>query len=212
MSTSRRLATRLAAVLLAAAGCASDDPAAPSAIEGLGSLAGRWDGKEWRGYGYAVLQRDTLFLVGHRPDPQYFYDERVRARVPFRGAGTYELAVKDASLEQITGGDAGYFPGATGELQLTQYDATAARVRGTLRLTAAEHGFAWRFEQGSFGGGLHALGGRAADQEAVTEPGARVASISRPSRPPSASAPRSPCPRARCGPPPPSRPRRGRGR
>ena len=92
----------------------------------------------------------TLNKMANTPDPRHFYDERVRVQVPFRGAGTYALGVKDAWLEQITGGDAGYFPGATGELRVTRHDEAGARVRGTLRLTAAQHGFAWRFEDGSF--------------------------------------------------------------
>ncbi len=93
---------------------------------------------------------DTLYLFGHRPDPRYFYDEYVNIQVPFRGAGRYALATSDASLWQITGGDAGHFLGAAGELHVTRYDAAGARLRGTVRLAGAERGLSWRFEQGSF--------------------------------------------------------------
>src|SRR5688500_10019455 len=94
-----RLSALAAAALLAAAGCVSGDPLSPPPVAGLGTLEGRWDGEEWRGYGYAVLSADTLYLVGHRPDPKYFYDEVVQVQVPFRGAAAYALTVKEATLK-----------------------------------------------------------------------------------------------------------------
>jgi len=151
-----RLAALAAAVLLAAAGCVSGDPLSPPPVAGLGTLEGRWDGEAWRGYGYAVLSADTLYLVGHRPDPKYFYDEVVQVQVPFRGAATYPLTVKEATLRQITGGDAGYFPGAVGELRVTHHDRAAARIQGTISLTAAEQSFRWRFEDGTFDAPVYA--------------------------------------------------------
>ena len=130
-----------------------EDPVAPDA--GFGVFEGRWDGKDWRGQGYAVLIADTLHLFGHRPDPQSYYDEFVRARVRFTGPGTYAVATEQGSMEQITGGDAGYFPSASGELRVTRYDATTRRVAGTLRLRVTDPRyppgtFDWRFEDGTF--------------------------------------------------------------
>lgn len=133
---------------LLSAGCGGDGPSAPTA--GFGEFSGRWDGEVWRGRGYAVLQADTLYLVGHRADPRYFYDELVRVRVAFRGTGTYGIPTALATLAQVTGGDAGHFPAASGALQVTHYDAAGSRVRGTVHLTTAERGLTWRFESGTF--------------------------------------------------------------
>jgi len=137
-------------VLLAAtlAGCGGEGPAAPPS--GLGTVRGRWDGAAWDGRGYAVLHGNTLHLVGHRPDPRSFYEELVRARVPFRGVAAYQVGADAASLEQITGGDAGYLPSATGELRVTDYHAGTDRVRGTLWLVSANPHLPWRFEDGTF--------------------------------------------------------------
>jgi hypothetical protein len=136
------------AVLLAGllAGCRGDGPAAPA--PGFGAVAGRWDGAEWAGLGYAVLENDTLDLVGHRPDPRSYYDEYVRVRVAFRGEAAYAVGAEAASLAKLVGGDAGYFPAARGELHVVDY--TAGRVRGTLSLASSEPRLPWRFEGGSF--------------------------------------------------------------
>jgi hypothetical protein len=149
-----RTTVSLIAVLFAPilGGCGRDtvapQPLAPRA--GLGTFDGRWDGAAWHGYGYAVLVADTLFVVGHRPDPRYYYDEYVRARVLFHGVATYAVSAGMASLEQIVGGDAGYFPDAAGELDVTEYDASAARVRGVVQLASVEPSHPWKFEQGAF--------------------------------------------------------------
>ena len=149
-SSVRRLATLPVAVLVASAlhACDGDDPFEPAL--GLGTFEGRWDGLEWRGQGYAVLVGDTLYVTGHRPDPRYFYDEFVRARVPFTGAATYAVDSTRAELQQIVGGDAGHSASARGELRVTAYDAAARRVRGTVQLTTVRPEMPWRFEGGVF--------------------------------------------------------------
>lgn len=143
---SRILLTCLA---LAMAGACGGDPLGP-VPEGFGPFAGRWDGERWAGMGYAVLDGDTLHVVGHRPDPQHYYDEYVRVRVPFRGVGRYEVPVPRGSLAKITGGDAGYFPDAAGVLRITEYSAGERRVRGTIHLEAEGPDGRWRFEDGVF--------------------------------------------------------------
>ena len=148
-SAVRRLAALplLTLVVLALAGCANDgfEP-----MRGFGTFEGQWDGMEWHGQGYAVLVNDTLYITGHRPDPDVYYDEFVQVRVPFTGAATYTLDAAHGALKQVTGGDAGYMSGARGELRVTQYDAQGARVRGTLQLTSVLPGLNWRFDSGSF--------------------------------------------------------------
>ena len=144
----RRLAALLVALAPLVGGCTSGDLIGPS--PGYGTFEGRWDGEPWRGQGHAVLFEDTLYLNGHRPDSRSYYDEYVRVRVPFRGAGTYAVSPAAASLEQIVGGDAGWFPGARGELRVMHYDPAAGRIRGTVQLSAAEQGFTWRFDAGVF--------------------------------------------------------------
>lgn len=131
-----------------AAGCGGRDPVSPRAD--LGSFVGRWDGASWRGQGYAVLAADTLYLVGHRPDARYFYDEYVRVKVRFQGEATYTLESSDAAMWQVTGGDAGYLPSAAGEMRVTRYDATAARISGTVRLATTGGTHTWRFDDGTF--------------------------------------------------------------
>ena len=147
--TLRAVGLLLAASLAAAfSGCGSDRVTAPNA--GFGTMSGRWDDAAWHGLGYAVLDRDTLYLVGHRPEPRAYYDEYVRVRVPFAGAGSYPVGPLTASLAQITGGDAGYIPAARGELRIDGYTAAPARVHGTLTLTSVDPRFPWRFESGRF--------------------------------------------------------------
>lgn len=112
----------------------------------VGSFEGRWDGLPWRGHSYAVLQRDTLFVVGHRPDPMAYYDEYIRARVPFSGTGTYRIEGRAGQLAKIVGGDAGYFPDATGTLTIRSYDAQARTVAGEISLSAESVTPAWHAE------------------------------------------------------------------
>jgi hypothetical protein len=148
----RRLAAVALLVVTTLAGCTvADDPVAvvrPGA--GFGTVQGQWNDTSWSGLGYAVLHDDTLEIVGHRPDPRYYYDEYVRARVAFRGVGHYQVDAEEGSLRQITGGDAGHFPRSTGELRVGEYDAAAGRVRGTLALVSVEAHLPWRFEYGRF--------------------------------------------------------------
>lgn len=108
-----------------------------------GRFVGRWDGEAWRGRAYAVLRDDTLHVTGHRPDPRYYYDEYVSARVPFTGPGRYTVSLKEGRLSKMTGGDAGYFPDASGTLVIRSYDAAAATVTGSVELRAEHAGEVW---------------------------------------------------------------------
>ena len=145
----RRSRILLASVLLALASACGESLLGP-APEGFGPFAGKWDGERWEAMGYAVLDGDTLHVVGHRPDPKYYYDEYVQVRVPYQGVGTYEIPAHRGSLAKITGGDAGYFPDAAGVLRITGYSAAEQRARGTLHLEADGPDGRWRFEDGAF--------------------------------------------------------------
>ena len=138
----------LAALAAAILSACSSGPSDPSERQ-VGSFEGRWDGLPWRGRSYAVLQRDTLFVVGHRPDPKVYYDEYIRARVPFSGTGTYPIEGRAGQLAKISGGDAGYFPDATGTLTIRSYDAQARTVAGEISLRAESVNPAWH-AQGEF--------------------------------------------------------------
>jgi hypothetical protein len=146
----RRRAALLIATFLAPVLHACDRNHALAPARGFGAFEGRWDGSPWIGQGYAVLLDDTLYVTGHRPDPRVYYDEFVQVRVPFAGAGTYAVDSLRGTLEQVTGGDAGYFVRARGELRVTSFDAVAGRVRGTVQLAAVGPHFGWRFEGGEF--------------------------------------------------------------
>lgn len=127
----------VAAVLLA--GCA-DDLLPPD--QG-GNFVGVWDGAVWTGKAFAVLQNDSLTVVAHRKDPQYYYDEYVQAKVPFTGPGTYTIPESAGQLARIVGGDAGYFPPAAGTLVIRAYDASAHTVSGDVTLRATSMQPAW---------------------------------------------------------------------
>jgi hypothetical protein len=153
-SIRRRAALLLSALLVPVLhACGADGPSAPA--RGFGAFEGRWDGSPWVGQGYAVLIGDTLHVPGHRPDPRVHYDEFVQVRVPFTGAGTYAVESLRGELEQVAGGDAGYFVHARGELRVTTFDGGAGRVRGTVRLTAESPHFGWRFDDREFDVPLH---------------------------------------------------------
>ena len=134
----------IAAGLLA--GCA-DGLLAPDGE--LGTFDGTWDGASWRGSAYAVLQDDSLTVVAHRPDPQYFYDEYIQARVRFDGAGTYPVPEAAGLLSKIVGGDAGSIPPAAGTVVITGYDAGSRRVSGFVSLRARSVNPEWH-ATGSF--------------------------------------------------------------
>jgi len=135
------------AVVTLVVGC-SDGPAAP-VIDGTGEFTGAWDGSAWLGRGYAVLRGDTLHLIGHRPDTQYYYDEYVNLHFENRGSGTYALPGSGAArLMKITGGDAGWFPDAIGRVTIR---VGPTSVSGSLELYAdGPDGKLWRFERGRF--------------------------------------------------------------
>ena len=133
-------------VLALACACRHADLLAP--VDGLGVVSGEWDGAAWRGYGYAVVSGEGILLVGHRPDPHYYYDEFVRAWFPFTGVGTYGVPDSTGALWKIVGGDAGEMPFAAGELRVTFADAGPRTLRGTLSLDAASRG--WHFRLGTF--------------------------------------------------------------
>jgi hypothetical protein len=115
-----------------------------------GTFEGTWDGAAWRGNAYAVLQGDSLTVVGRRPDPKYFYDEYVRVRVRFTGPGTYPVAESQGELGKIVGGDAGWFPPSAGTLVIDSYDQGSHTVSGSVTLRAESMQPAWdasgRFE------------------------------------------------------------------
>lgn len=117
--------------------------------DGVGTFTGTWDGTEWRGRAYAVLQDDSLTVIGHRPDPQYFYDEYVQAKVRYTGPGTYTIAESAGQLAKITGGDAGYFPPAQGTLVISAFNQATHSVSGTITLHAGSMQPAWN-ASGSF--------------------------------------------------------------
>lgn len=108
-----------------------------------GNFVGTWDGAAWTGQAYAVLQNDSLTVVGHRADPQHFYDEYVQARVRFTGPGTYAIPESAGQLAQIVGGDAGTFPPAAGTLVIRDYDASAHTLSGDITLRAGSVQPAW---------------------------------------------------------------------
>lgn len=130
------------------AGCL-ESTTAPARTEGpelRGSFAGHWDSETWQGDAYAVLQGETLFLIAHRPDPRYFYDEYIEAELHFTGPGTYDIAREAGRLSKITGGDAGYFPSAAGLLVVREFDSATRTVAGTLVLTADHNQTEWVVE------------------------------------------------------------------
>jgi hypothetical protein len=110
----------------------------------LGTFDGTWDGATWRGSAYAVLQGDSLTVVGHRPDPRFFYDEYVQVRVRFDGPGSYPVPESDGMLSKIDGGDAGWMPYARGTLLVTAYDAGAGAVSGYVTLRASSFDPVWQ--------------------------------------------------------------------
>lgn len=133
----KTLCAAAAAALLA--GCGDD--LLPD--EGGGNFVGVWDGAAWSGRAWAVLQNDSLTVVGHRADPRYYYDEYVQAKVPFTGPGTYTIPESAGQLAKITGGDAGSFPPASGTLVIRAYDASAHTISGDLTLHAGSMQPAW---------------------------------------------------------------------
>jgi hypothetical protein len=152
MTWTRRLVAACLAVPFATAlgGCA-ESTAEPVLPDGTGSFEGRWNGEAWKGHGYAVLVDDTLYLLGHRQrDPRLYPDEFVRVETRFLGEGTFHLASGDASLDEVVGGDAGYFTPAGGTLSLSRFDEERARLEGTVTLTGEGPNGVMRFEGGSF--------------------------------------------------------------
>jgi len=110
---------------------------------GAGTFSGTWDGAAWNGRSYAVLHDDTMTVVGHRKDPQYYYDEYIQVQVAFTGPGTYAVSESAGVLKKITGGDAGFFPPAAGTLVIRGYDASAHTVAGQVTLRATSFQPAW---------------------------------------------------------------------
>jgi hypothetical protein len=135
-----RLFSAIPLLLLVVSGC-SGSPTGSSVDDG--TFVGRWDGNRWEGHAYAVLQDDTLFIIAHRPDPEYFYDEYIHAKLPYTGPGSYAIPESDGELRKITGGDAGYFPKASGTLTVHDGPPEALRVSGQLTLTADHFGTLW---------------------------------------------------------------------
>jgi len=114
-----------------------------------GTFSGTWDGAAWNGRSYAVLHHDTMTVVGHRKDPQYYYDEYIVVQVPFTGPGTYAVSESAGELKKLVGGDAGQFPPAAGTLVIQRYDASSHTVSGQVTLRATSLQPAWE-ASGSF--------------------------------------------------------------
>ena len=130
--------------------CGGDGPTDPESDEGFGPFTGKWNGEEWQGLGAAVIRNDSLYLAGHRPDPQFYYDEYVNVATPFTGEGTYEIDADGGRLSSVTGGDAGFFPEASGTLRITGYDPESRTLTGTVELTSARESLPWTFLDGAF--------------------------------------------------------------
>jgi hypothetical protein len=139
MKASRFVGMALAVAALA--GC-SDGPLGPRLV-GLGVFDGTWDGAEWRGSAVAILQHDSLTVIGTRRHPVYYQDEYIKAQVRFTGPGTYAIPESQGELGMIVGGDAGYMPKSAGTLVIDGYDATEQTVSGYVTLRAGSRQPAW---------------------------------------------------------------------
>lgn len=144
---------KLVAVALAitmAAACA-DAPTEAGSFDG--PFEGRWNGRDWNGRGFAVLMQDTLYLIGHQDIyDQGHYEQQVRVQVRYDGAGRYQLdgtPARQARMAEIVGGDAGYFPGATGDMTLRELES-GTWLEGTIHLAATGPNGPWGFEDGEF--------------------------------------------------------------
>ena len=151
MHFNTRSAGILALALALTLGACKDDT---TNLERLGGpFEGRWNGREWDGHGFAVLMQDTLYIVGHLDVyDQGYYEQQVRIQVSYAGGGRYVLdgtPARQARMAQIVGGDAGYFPGATGEMFVRELEGGTV-MEGTLRLTANGPNGPWGFEDGEF--------------------------------------------------------------
>ncbi|CAA9298898.1 MAG: hypothetical protein AVDCRST_MAG68-242 [uncultured Gemmatimonadetes bacterium] len=112
----------------------------------FGSFQGRWDGDPWHGLSYAVMDGDTLQIVGHRPDPKVYYDEFVVARIRFTGPGVYPVSGRAGHLSKLVGGDAGYFHDAGGTVIISGHDARERTVTGSVSLVADRADPDWRVD------------------------------------------------------------------
>ncbi len=131
--------------LLTLSACGDDLFELPS---GFGRFEGRLNDAPWNGYGYAVIQNDTLYLVGRRDIAPGGNDaEEMRVRVPFTGAGTYQLTGASAEFADIVTGISTSLP-ATGQMELATYDGIFSV--GTITLTAQTAGGTRRFTAGTF--------------------------------------------------------------
>ncbi|GAC1515705.1 MAG: hypothetical protein NVS1B4_07300 [Gemmatimonadaceae bacterium] len=153
--TIRRSLTRaiaLVGVATVAVGCGRGaGVVAPPPPSPFGTLTGVWTGVAWSGLAYAVLLHDTLHVVGHRVDPQYYYDEHVQTRVSYRGVGEYPVGSSVTSLLKVVGGDGIVgSAGAEGVVQITSVVDGGNRLEGTMRLTATTGARGWTFTDGSF--------------------------------------------------------------
>lgn len=105
--------------------------------EGETGIEATWAGKRWSGDAGATLaHRDTLYVYGSTPrNAGQLPLQMLRARVVFRGPGSYALGPGDAELDYLVGGDvvsAWYVTTRTnaGTLQVTEY--AEGWVAGTL--------------------------------------------------------------------------------
>ena len=131
--------------LVALSGCGDDLFELPA---GFGRFEGRLNDAGWIGYGYAVIQNDSLYLVGRRDVAPGGNDaEEIRVRMRFTGVGNFTLNAGNSEFAEIVSGFATAFPG-TGQLQLATYDGSF--LVGTVALTSQGPNGARRFESGTF--------------------------------------------------------------
>ena len=114
------------------------------------AFTGKWNGDAWSGRGYAVIRHDTLFLVGHRSGSPSYYDEYVGVTTVFTGIGVYAIRDTEGRLSAVVGGDAGYFPSASGILSITSDRGDPRMLEGTLSLTSTNRNLPWSFRDGRF--------------------------------------------------------------
>jgi hypothetical protein len=146
-----------------AGGC-SDDTAPEENFQ----LAGKWAGATWLGHAAVDLVAgdgtDTLYLSASRRLTSS-QEETLELRIPFAGAGSYELGSDAVRFTLTVGGDQvwaeylGRSP-AAGTLVVESYDEASGLITGSVSFEAAAaldyrpYGAAARFEAGRFLGSV----------------------------------------------------------
>ena len=152
----------LLSTLVLAAGCGDGN-----SPEGDFRFSGVLAGTVWVGDADALLvsgadDGDTLYVIGTRPvNAGQLPQDILTVRVPFEGAGSYQLTGNEVDLKVLTGGDVvsasynGRSPIA-GTLMVQSYDAVSGLITGTVAFEASSsselqpYGAAPRFQDGRF--------------------------------------------------------------